>query len=780
MEKLNAFELFQKLKDQSKTFGPSQNETRYILEEVLKSPKNEYDPFGSRVNFVEDQFSVAQSGGIIAVCHSSEPSILTFNPQISLFDQGLNLLRVIRSKSSKSLKGFYITPEEILVCVHDDNIVYLYSQRGDLIAKKALTEDPNFMMVYLAFWEEGLFAVAFSGQIIVLEDFSEMKVSPFANCNEFSISFVTATSNLPSNGNNYGPILWAAASKDGQYYILCIQKDSVIAQEVSLEVSFISFSPNNKLVMVKCHEIVIIYSSDFSNSYAELDLSALEIRNLSWCGDNSILATSIIKTTENAIQPHFRLIMLGLCSKAQYWDFNSGIFIVPETDGARVITSTNVYLLREVPSEDGTLSFILNSESSGLKLFSAINDKITLATKNIYTDTASIHDALIQCLSAAQFYNNITIRRALLESVVRSKHHDPSFDSSMFTQIITQIRVCDNLSSKPYNMPITILQLKGLRSDRLIIRLCNRYLHQYAFRIAEYVNERSDMIYVHWAHCLIRSNSSAKTIVKRIKENGGAVDFVELAQLSFSLGKEELGNLLLSENPIKSRCVPLYIQRKDWASAVSAAVDSNNESLLISVLKDLVSSKQDGLIADCISKNSVALAAWIIINPNDPNIVQLLANSGRFKEAFCAAFNLHIGNKLDSNELLKLTKQYKETLAEMVAKNYLVFQNVNGESNDTPVSPYKLIDNIIQSGDLSKAKTVSKTLGISKQDLLWRMVHVYISQQKPELIQNILSMGSEDMIVSIYQHLRDYGGEELFVSSLELITDSYIKQRILE
>lgn len=716
--------------------------------------------FMDNVDFNENVVVVAPHGGAIAVAPISPSSLGFSNPQITLYDSGYHMICEVSPKYQRRLNSFYLTADEMLVCVHQDSTVCIYNQRAQLIVQqKVVTNEKDVIINFVAFWETGFFIATYGGGVYAVEDFGHLKISKFADTSGFELkSGVAVGPRIDENGAHMDICLYAAGSHNGEESIVLIERDSQpCAQSFPRTIYSMQFSANHSFALIQCEESILLYSADFSQAYMELEIPDYRIHNACWCGDNFVAAKVANEQDEQS------LVVMGLSQDTIRWTFPTGFFASTEADGLRILTKDKIYYLEELAG--APLEFVKpKGVSNGLSLLSTMADRRSSATTDpIETLGDRLPQAVDECLEAVHFFRDVTIRKQLLGVVARAHHNLRSFNSASFSKAIMNVRLSEFLAKEPYFMPMTFAQLSKLRWDRLITRLCNRFLHLHAYKIAEYLNERTEPIYVHWAHSLVRTNLPPEDIIARLKKNNTNIDYVDLATVAHSLNNEELARALLKENLVKSHCVPLHIKMGLWGEAIEAAVESNDTSLVLFVFEEaqkvyLQSPENMATFREYLSKHPIALDTWFSMNPEDPERAKMLINGGRIREGINVMFEaaLQEGGNLDA--VIARAKEVRDSHGQNAAERFRNIKQFLASIEHTDwaeLTPYEIFEKCLQDESINIKKAAS-ALGIDSSEFYWRDVNLYIKTPTPRLLGNIVSGEDEDMM-NVVSYFCDIG-----------------------
>lgn len=751
------------------------NKTTFASESLIRPPLPSNNIFAKNINFEYDTIRAAPHGGSLAVLHSSFTQNLT--KTITIYDPLLNFHRNIII--SESIQDFYFTADEMIVVVFNKPSIGVYDQRGKLIINKDLSEQQEFILTS-AFWENGIMIATFAGNVYLVYDFSKLIITKFAN-NEDYIPNITSALVLPPKEGEHGPILWGVmpTTKSDLTKLVFVQKNRVKAIDYDDQIINTEYSSDFSMVMVLTPTSVDICDEYFRSTLAKISLPNCNIYRACWCGSSTVLLT-----TSDGLK------MVGQSENAISYAIPSSCFAIKEIDGARVVTSTQITYIREVSGVP--LQFIQNkTESPSLKLFNIVSHQKDFATSDPLESLRNVMDKAINgLLDAATFFRNPTFVKKLLYIVMRYKDECNNYNSERYQNVLTYNRIISQLNEKPSNMPLTVKQLLEIGNERLLIRLCNRYLHFLAFRVSDYLNVGSELVSSHWAHCLIFSRASNDEIMIKLNKIDSAIDRVELAASSFDLAersddaafksqKENLAIRLLKTVPSKSRTVPLLIQRNEWSEAVEAAVESNDSSLLAFVLKSATEQHQDSLVRDCITKHLIALDGWLKMHPDEPQKAELLEKSGLLRDSLFLRFK-------EGQNIEQLAQKAKESNDALDLDYFTQIATLRNACNqfgvdyDDSLTAYDIFDKIIEKGDQSITKQAAKLLKLQSDEIITRKIHVAEKTGNNELIQDAAKEASQHDLYYAFLNLLDDGKLDLAMTIKEHIKKDDIYTPLIE
>ena len=729
-----------------------------LLENIVQPENISEISLWNATDFNYGIYRLGRNGGFIAYMPSLERT------KITVFGSNLQEVGSVTIKAEfGKLSDFTVTPEDLIVTVTQTGNVVTYDCRGQLIDNAAvpLEGDTDATVSLVSFYDTGCFIIFTNNAIYHVQNFNTFDIEKWCQIDS-SITSVAAEEGrvleiIEGQQSTLAPTLWIYSSFDKTDSLLCCERDLITPIKLSIgegeSVDKIIFSPDSTLSALLIRDSseetnfrIAIYMGDFTTHIASIDLGTLKVKDIAFCG------TTVLVTTGG--RNNQVLYTVGAANKILKWEISNEYLISPETDGARILTHTGAHLIRVVPYDEGVYGFIAHPDkSAGMALINALNDRKKFASSNPFTQFSTntkiipgkpnISVAIRECLEAAKFFFNIDIRKILLEAVTKAKLVVDVFDQEEFSKAVKAIRLCTNLAQPPINMPLSEASIRDLGEESLVIRLCNRYMHVYAKSIGDYLG-KSDNVPNHWAHCLIRSNgdviSKLKTLVAADDKKEINFDYVDLARYAFHLGKNDLGNSLLELNQDKAKGVPYYIKSKNWERAIADAVESNDEALVIHVLKEIHSAGEDTFITKTIASNEIALAAYLMItNEVDP---KLYVNSGRTMLASSLQLKaLREGveagtTKIDKNDTpaLIFAKEQKDSIGRYIIDHY---QNYVREGKNPNKSPIEIIAESLN--DAKRTKTLAKTFDLEDSDILWIKIDHFLQTRDEEYLFSIFN-----------------------------------------
>ena len=706
-----------------------------------------------KVNFKEGEFRTGANGGLIAYRYPQN------SDKIQVFGSNLEKLVDIYMSLGFELCDFYVTPDDLIVCISKSSIVNIYDCRGKKISSKYLLPEgsEDLFLSFACFYQDGCFLIYYSGDVFHLKNYNDFEIEKLPNIEQ--ISAIRACRSFQSGDVPHPPALWIYSTDTNGDYFFVYQGDKVDRLSISIPVYDFKISYDCSLIAVMtCNpddtsqRRLNIYDINMSECYVSINLGTKTIHSFDFCAD-----TILLTTISNG---GYELSTIGSASKNLKWEVDQMFYIVSEIDGARIIMENQIMLMRVIPQINpnnnqslGIYEFLkadAKKSCPGMELVKLIANDRNLATQDILDKffvsipdpkKQSLELAVFQCLNLADFISNFRIRELLVEVAGKAKtclENTPSYNedniqnvNDFFYKVIRTIRLSNNLAEPPINMPMTSSQITDLGSERLILRLCNRFHHAYAQKISEFLSCPVE-IGQHWGHCLIRSNATKDKIVSLLtnKEKLDSrstfqpqpIDYIDLAHYAFSLNRTDLGEALLELNKDKAKVVPYYIKNQNWEFALNNAVASNDEALVIHVLQEAHKMNQDQVVLEYAKKNDIAFAAYLMISDNpDP---QLIIDSGKtslatvyqFKSVMKRYDENHEYNPKELDSLIKFANDQKDRLGTSVLKAYKAYMGTYPKD----LTSFDICANIAKQKEIN---SFAKSVEMDSSDILWSKIH---------------------------------------------------------
>lgn len=294
------------------------------------------------------------------------------------------------------------------------------------------------------------------------------------------------------------------------------------------------------------------------------------------------------------------LLLVGLLGDFVKFSMDEPFVLVPEFDGARIVTGVACEWLARVADATEAV-FKIGSTTPAAQLFDAqeafehgnarADDNLRALAQGDGSGSGSssggnaLKTAIDQCLHAAAHEFDYEVQRSLLKAASYGKLVCASFKSDKFVDMCRTLRVLNAVRDPAVGMPLSYAQYQKLEAEVLVDRLVARHLHLLALRVCEYLRIHPERVLVHWACVKIRCCEDlsdarlGEMIVDKLSLCPG-ISFARIASTAFRYGRRSLATLLLEFEPLASDQVPLLMSMKEDELALTKAVASGDTDLV--------------------------------------------------------------------------------------------------------------------------------------------------------------------------------------------------------
>lgn len=424
-----------------------------------------------------------------------------------------------------------------------------------------------------------------------------------------------------------------------------------------------------------------------------------------------------------------------LTTRRYYYD--GRVHVVPEFDGARLISNDTCEFLHKVSGElwskalNMTVSlldadvtaeiFRLGSSSPASVLLDSVEQlekKSPKADENIQHIRSSLPAAVDSCIKAAGLEFDAYWQKRLLKAASFGKSVLELYNSDEFVEMTEKLRVLTAVRDYQIGLPLSYEQYLRLTPEGLIERLISRHEYLLAIRVSEYLQIPADRIYVHWASQKVRvstvdDEAVCKLIVQRLEGKPG-ISFEVIAQAAFDEGRSHLATQLLNHEPRAGKQVPLLLNMEEDVLALDKAIESGDDDLVNYVLLHL--------------KSKLPLASFFrMINtrPMASALVETAARDGDFellKDLYYQDDRPIDGSNVLLSEALRQTDPQRK-----IEKLQLAARLLSESKDPTVVLHQKLLSEASQllkaQGSLDKdLADRAEYLGLSLNETIYRLI----------------------------------------------------------
>ena len=479
-----------------------------------------------------------------------------------------------------SIRGLgWSDDERLLVVTEDGTVRCYYGLHGDFHPFSLGHGSEEFGVKSCRFWSHGFVALLTNNALVAVSSFDEPRpklLSPMPEGDIHAWSIIPPAYTLSRS-------VEVMLSIDQTIFVV----DATEAEDRGLSdgpFKHVSVSPNGRFAALYTDDgKVWVVASDFSNKYSEYDTRAkTPPTQLYWCGNDSV-----ILAWEDEVH------MIGPGGAAAKYYYDNPVHVVPDIDGARLITNDSCEFLHKVPDTSEEVFRIGSDTPAGVLLDSIdlLEQKSPKADENIQRIKPSLPDAVETCIRAAGQEFDEGLQKRLLRAASFGKLVLDLYSSDEFVDMCNDLRVLNAVRNFKIGLPVSYEQYLRLSPERLIARLINRREYLLAIKLSEFLQLPLNKIYVHWASQKVKGSSAdddsiREAIVDRLRGKHG-VSFETIARAAYDEGRGHLATALLNYEPRAGKQVPLLLNMEEDDVALTKAIDSGDTDLVFFVLLHL-------------------------------------------------------------------------------------------------------------------------------------------------------------------------------------------------
>ena len=479
-----------------------------------------------------------------------------------------------------SIRGLgWSDDERLLVVTEDGTVRCYYGLHGDFHPFSLGHGSEEFGVKSCRFWSHGFVALLTNNALVAVSSFDEPRPKLLSPMPE---GVIHAWSIIPP-AYTLSRSVEVMLSIDQTIFVV----DATEAEDRGLSdgpFKHVSVSPNGRFAALYTDDgKVWVVASDFSNKYSEYDTRAkTPPTQLYWCGNDSV-----ILAWEDEVH------MIGPGGAAAKYYYDNPVHVVPDIDGARLITNDSCEFLHKVPDTSEEVFRIGSDTPAGVLLDSIdlLEQKSPKADENIQRIKPSLPDAVETCIRAAGQEFDEGLQKRLLRAASFGKSVLDLYSSDEFVDMCNDLRVLNAVRNFKVGLPVSYEQYLRLSPERLIARLINRREYLLAIKLSEFLQLPLNKIYVHWASQKVKGSSAdddsiREAIVDRLRGKHG-VSFETIARAAYDEGRGHLATALLNYEPRAGKQVPLLLNMEEDDVALTKAIDSGDTDLVFFVLLHL-------------------------------------------------------------------------------------------------------------------------------------------------------------------------------------------------
>ncbi|KAF9430792.1 hypothetical protein BGZ94_003842 [Podila epigama] len=535
-----------------------------------------YTMLWKQVDLSKYMIAAAPFGGPLALVRDDRKVLLLqkqqpVKPSIYLYTSSGKLMEPIQWDKGRII-GMGWTETEQLLCVLEDGTVRMYNILGEYTQFSLGKEAKENKVIDVQIWGTGLVALTGSFKLIAVTNFDEPRPLFLADA-----------------GINEPPHSWTVIPPKFTLsrhveVLLAINATIVVVDATEARVERLqegpfkkmSVSPDGKYLALFTNDGRLwVVSTDFQKNLSEFATkSQVPPQQLVWCGTDSVI-----------LYWDRIVLMVGPFGDWIKYSYDDAIFLIPEVDGVRIISSEKCEFLQKVPAVTEDI-FKIGSTAPGAMLYDALDH--FEADENIRSIRLELSDAVEACIEAAGHESNHQYQRSLLKAASFGKCFLEIHNADSFVDMCKTLRVLNAVRFYEIGIPLTYTQYQLLTPEALIDRLISRHQYLLAIRICEYLKMRTDRILIHWACSKIRiSNDDEDTLCRMVVEKLGnkpGLSYSDIAMTAHKTGHSKLATMLLDYEPRAGDQVPLLMSMGQGELALVKAIESGDTDLVYHVI----------------------------------------------------------------------------------------------------------------------------------------------------------------------------------------------------
>ncbi|CAG8500529.1 11622_t:CDS:10 [Diversispora eburnea] len=510
----------------------------------------------------------ASYGGPIAMIRDDKKVLLLqkqqpVKPTIYLYTSAGKLIEQLQWDKGRIITMGWTDSEQLIV-VLEDGVIRLYDIHGEYTQFSLGKEAKDHSVIDCQIWGTGLVALTGNFKLVALTNFEEIRPRLMAD-----------------PGLNEPPHSWAVIPPQytlSRHVEVLLATGSTILTVDAKEAQdqLLQQGPFTKMAVSPNGIFLALFTSD---------------------GKLWVVSTDFQKNLSEFATKSQIVLMVGPFGDWIKYSYDDSIYLIPEVDGVRVISSDK-YATEEI--------FKIGNTVPPAILFDALDHfekGSPKADENIRIIRPVLADAVDTCIEAAGHEFNQYWQRALLKSAAFGKAFLESYNADRFVSMCQTLRVLNSVRYYEIGIPITYTQYSKLTPDVLIDRLINRHHHLLALRVCEYLKMRTDRVLIHWAcEKIKKSTDDEETICRLIVDklaNKPGLSYAEIAKTAYNVGQPKLATRLLDYEPRAADQVPLLMSMQEDELALIKAIESGeffriiNNKLMACNLLEVYCKEQD-------------------------------------------------------------------------------------------------------------------------------------------------------------------------------------------
>ncbi|XP_067937076.1 vacuolar protein sorting-associated protein 16 homolog [Watersipora subatra] len=545
------------------------------------------------MNISEYYVAGAPCGGPIAVMKKPMYNSRSDGKQIvSMYNAAGSVLHQFKWQEGGQLIKLGWSASEKLICVQDNGLVIMYDLFGQVDSTFDMGQEASDLKIadcriFPSFYDTGIIVMTTAYRFWIRSDVNKGTAARKLADIPGMGAPPSCWSAVAMNGN-----MCALVAKDSQLYLIdqlgqCLLQDIRITDPNVVSYTEIAVSMNGKYVaLFTATGLLWMGSADLQRCFCEYNTrKSNRPTQLSWCGSEAVL---LYWEGED-------VIVVRPQSDSITFPYDTSVCIIPEIDGARIVSNDLHELVQRVPDVTAKI-FQIGSMEPGYYLFEA-ERKYKQQNKEANDYIECIADQMLlaveQCIEAAGHEYEPSKQKDLLQAGAFGKCFTKTRSPDQFYDMCKTLRVLNAVRDYTIGLPLTHKQLEYLTVELLIERLVYRRQYLLARKICQYLKLKDveNKILAHWACYKVEQSKEqdhviANSILKKLGESSG-VSYSEIAMRAIDRGRKDLAIMLLDHDTSAANQIPLLMKIDRYETALKKAIDSGDSNLIYLVIFEL-------------------------------------------------------------------------------------------------------------------------------------------------------------------------------------------------
>lgn len=361
-----------------------------------------------------------------------------------------------------------------------------------------------------------------------------------------------------------------------------------------------ALAPNGRfLACFTAQGTLSVVSTSFTTKVLDFDTSnPSKPLEMEWCGEDSVL-----------LHWNSFLLMVGPYGHWLKFVYTTPIFLVPEIDCCRIVTTSTCELLQRIPGPIESIRRIGSTDPSAL-LYDSMEIYESKGAHEVggVCSAPELLNAIYTNICAASGEIMPTQQKMYLRAAALGNGfcQQPSLHTNEFVITARKLRVLNQVRRHTPALCLTSSQYDQVSPRILVDRLLARNHHFLALCITKYLGFDSERVVVHWACVKLRSSTAHTSLdselgcllKSRMELLGQFTPDVSVAATADIVGRRKLATALLDSECSTIEQVKLLLTMREYELALSKAISSRAVDIVYLVLMTIERTHPRMLVAD--------------------------------------------------------------------------------------------------------------------------------------------------------------------------------------